>query len=203
MSQQSPPSLVLASASPRRAELLRQVGLSFERFPVTVDERLLADEDARAATTRLAAAKARAALAHGLPEGTFVLACDTLVACDGTVFGKPREPEDAERMLAALAGRWHDVVSGVAFARAPEPPQVACAVTRVRLATLTRREIRRYVDGGEPMDKAGAYAIQGAGTWFVEEVRGSVTNVIGLPLELLRTFLARAGHPGPTLRASG
>lgn len=193
------PSLILASASPRRADLLRLVGLPFRQHPVAVDERLAAGESPEDGARRLAREKVRAALAAGIDSDCLVLACDTLVVLGDRVFGKPDDAEQARRMLASLSGTWHEVVTGIALGRPDGVTDVGCARTAVRFARLRDAEIRRYVAGGEPLDKAGAWAIQGAGAWFVEEIRGSVTNVIGLPLERLRSMLAAAGHPGPRL----
>ena len=193
------PALVLASASPRRAALLRLVGLPFVRRPVRIDERLEPGEPPRQAVLRLAREKARVALAVREETDRLVLACDTLVVRGDRVFGKPADPADARAMLESLSGGWHEVVTGIVLARTPAMLDARRATTAVRFARLTSDEIERYVAGREPLDKAGAWAIQGAGAWFVEEIRGSVTNVIGLPLELLRAMLADAGHPGPRL----
>ncbi|RMF73307.1 MAG: septum formation protein Maf [Acidobacteria bacterium] len=199
----SSPVLILASASPRRADLLARVGISFIRRPVAVAEDVLPGERGPDAALRLARAKARSARDDADPEDAPLLACDTLVCCGGAVFGKPSDRTEARAMLRALSGRWHEVVTGIVLARPTGEIAADSVVTRVRFARLEPWEIDRYVDGGEPLGKAGAYAIQGAGAWFVERVEGSVTNVIGLPVERLRAMLLTAGHPGPSLRGPG
>ncbi len=192
------PHLVLASASPRRRDLLRAVGFEPLVRPPEVDETPLAGEDPRRFVTRLARAKAGAVLpaAGNLP----VLAADTAVVLGGTILGKPADRDEAREMLAALSGRWHRVLTGVALAPPGGPMLGGLASTAVRFAELDPREIEAYLAGSEPWDKAGAYAIQGAAGWFVAEVRGSASNVIGLPLGLVRSLWSRAGLPRPTLR---
>lgn len=182
-------SLVLASASPRRSELLRRVGLEFLVRPVEVDESLISGEGAQRSAGRLALAKARAAEA---PEsGAAVLTADTLVALGDTVLGKPRDAADARSMLGQLSGQEHQVVTGFTL-RLDDEFYSAMAQSKVRFRTLTNAEINAYVAGGEPMGKAGAYAIQGMGAALVEEVSGSYTNVVGLPLAaVIKLLLAR------------
>lgn len=182
-------SLVLASASPRRSELLRRAGLEFSVRPVEVDESLISGEGAAQAAGRLALAKARAAEA---PEpGAAVLAADTLVALGDTVLGKPKDEAEALSMLGRLSGQEHQVVTGFTL-RLDNDVTSAMARSKVRFRTLTSAEIHAYVAGGEPMGKAGAYAIQGMGAALVEEVSGSYTNVVGLPLAaVIKLLLAR------------
>ncbi len=196
----SPQALVLASASPRRRTLLAGLGLAVEVLAVDVDERPFPGEQASATALRLARAKALAArpAAGGRP----VLAADTIVVVGGVALGKPRDIEDAGSMLRRLSGRWHDVVTGVALALPSGPVLEALARTEVRFATLDAEEIARYVAGTEPYDKAGGYALQGTAAWFVAEVRGSVTNVVGLPLEEVRRLFSEAALPLPPLRAA-
>ena len=185
------PDLILASGSPRRRELLAGLGLRFAVRPVDLDESPLAGEEPAATVLRLAAAKA-AAVAH---PGELVLGADTVVVLDGLLLGKPRDPEDAARMLAAIAGREHTVLTGVALCEPGRDRQAAALETsRVRMAALTAEEVAWYVATGEPLDKAGAYAVQGLGALFVEEVFGNYTNVVGLPLPAVRRLLAELGY---------
>jgi len=187
--------LILASASPRRRELLERAGVCFEAAPVEVDERLGPDEAPEEAARRLAADKARAAAAlHG---DRFVLAADTLVVLDGRALGKPADEDEARAMLRALSGREHTVVTGYAAA-APggEPLRIDSAETAVRFDELAERDIEWYVGTGEPMDKAGAYGIQGRAAALVQRVSGSYTNVVGLPLAEALALLAEVGWPG-------
>ena len=211
--------LLLASSSPRRRELLTRIGVSFTVVPSRVDEddvarRLDAGGTAAPETlvTRLAAAKAREVAGRpDTPAGALVLAADTVVVLDGDVLGKPADPADARRMLARLSGRVHRVVSGVALARAGGGDLLVDAeVTEVQIAPLAPDVIARYVATGEPLDKAGAYAVQGLGSIFVERVHGCYFNVVGLPLARTARLLERFGlrvpdlwHPGnPAVRAT-
>ena len=186
------PTLVLASASPRRRELLSLTGLPFTVDAPEVDE--ACDLPPREAVAEISRRKALAgAAAH---PGKIVLAADTLVAVDNTALGKPRDEADAARMLRLLSGRWHQVYTGVC-AIAPDG-QIHSAVdaTDVRFAAMPEEAIRRYIASGEPLDKAGAYAVQGIAGLWIEELRGSHTNVIGLPLALTRLLLEACGlHP--------
>ncbi|MEO8503786.1 MAG: Maf family protein [Acidobacteriota bacterium] len=186
------PRLVLASGSPRRRELLNALGIDFERRPADIDETPLPDEDPAVYVLRLAREKA-ARVAHA---GELVLAADTTVVLDGAILGKPADGAEASGMLARLAGREHVVLSGVALYQS-EPSRETAAVetTRVRMAAMTAAEIDWYVATGEPMDKAGAYGIQGFGALFVEQVFGNYTNVVGLPLPLMRRLFAQIGQP--------
>jgi septum formation protein len=167
--------------------------------PAHVDESLRPDEDPVAHARRLASAKARAV--SSTDEPAVVLASDTVVSVDGVVYGKPRDEAHARGMLATLSGRWHRVVTAVAAVDTRAGLCELCehATTDVRFAELTDEEIEAYASSGEPMDKAGAYAIQGAAGWFVEEVRGSVTNVIGLPLEIVRRVFRAFQLPAPPM----
>jgi len=184
------PQLVLASASPRRAQILRSLGVSFRVRVANVDESLGPGEGARAAAERLARKKALAvaALEATLP----VLAADTLVVCDDAALGKPVSEDDAARMLRRLAGRDHEVVTGVCIAHAG---RVLAGIERslVRFAPLADDEIAAYVATGEPLDKAGGYHIDGRGALFVESVTGSPSNVAGLPVRLVARLCAEAG----------
>jgi septum formation protein len=187
-----PPPLTLASASPRRREMLAQLGFPLRVRPAETDESVHAGEGARDYVRRGAREKARAV------EGDFVLGADTAVVLSGRVLGKPAGPADAARMLRALAGTAHEVLTGVCLRRLAARIEVEALVsTEVTFAPLGEAEIAWYVATGEPLDKAGAYAIQGAGGAFVREVRGSVSNVVGLPLAETAELLRRAGYPLP------
>lgn len=184
------PRIILASSSPRRRELLSALGLGFEVRPADVDESIRDGESAFDAAERLAREKAAAA-APGAPDA-LVVAADTLVVLDGNALGKPRDRADARRMLALLAGRSHDVVTGVALAKAGRIVS-GREVTRVVFAPMSPAEVEAYAASGEPDDKAGAYALQGIGGLFVERVEGSPSNVVGLPVRLLYTLASEFG----------
>ncbi len=189
--------LVLASGSPRRRELLSRLRVEFEVRVPDVDETRLPDEQPGQTVERLAKAKAEAVAAPGL----VVLAADTLVVHDGHVLGKPAHPEEARFMLRRLSGDRHEVFTGVAVCGWEAGPRTRATVdvAEVVFASMTEEEIADYVESGEPMDKAGAYALQGAGGMFVEAVHGSPFTVIGLPLHLLSRLLASQGFIlGPT-----
>lgn len=189
------PDLVLASGSPRRRDLLLRAGVRFRVVVPKTDESELEGEGPEEHVRRLALRKARA-VAGGLPSGCRVLAADTVVVIDGDLLGKPRNPEDAVAMLLRLAGRTHLVYTGFALARsgpAQPEPCVGVEVSRVRMLALSESEARDYVRSGEPLDKAGAYALQGLGAGLVESVEGSRSNVIGLPMERVLPVLARHG----------
>ncbi len=177
-------SLVLASASPRRAEILRAVGWPFEVQPADVDESLLRGETAPDYVQRLALAKSEAIAASRLFG--LVLGADTIVVADHVILGKPRDEEDARRMLRRLSGKWHEVLTGVALVRAEDRRRrIAYERTRVRFAAMSEREIEGYVATGEPLDKAGAYAVQGGAALFIEAIDGDYWNVVGLPVRLV------------------
>ena len=178
------PGLVLASGSPRRRELLAQLGLVFAVVAPEVDETPQPGERPVALVRRLALAKAAAV------DGDPVLAADTTVEVDGEILGKPADGDDARRMLRRLSGRAHKVHTGVAVRRSEEVA-VEVATTIVTFVPLQPPVIDWYIGTGEPLDKAGAYAIQGAGGVFVEAVRGSVSNVVGLPLTTVARLLHR------------
>jgi len=184
--------LTLASSSPRRRELLGSLGFALQVRPAHADESVRAGEAPRDYVRRVALAKARAV------DGELVLAADTTVAVDGQLLGKPADGPDAARMLRLLSGRTHQVISAVCVRR-PAARLEFCevVVTEVDVAPLDERVIAWYVASGEPLDKAGAYAVQGLFGAFVRGVRGSVTGVIGLPLDETLALLRRAGHPLP------
>jgi septum formation protein len=185
------PRLVLASASPRRAELLALLGAPFEVRAADIDETPLAREAPASLVERLARTKA-AAVAAAVADGTVVIGADTVVVCDGDVLGKPADEADAAAMLARLAGRSHQVLTGVAVARAGSPGSEVSFVesTTVWFAPLHDADIAAYVATGEPLDKAGGYGIQGIGGRLVERIEGSYHNVVGLPLAQLAAVLA-------------
>jgi septum formation protein len=181
-------SLVLASGSPRRRELLAQAGFHFEVQVSSVVESRRPDEDAIRFATRLAREKAEDVFARRAP-GVVVLGADTVVVCDGEVMGKPADAADATRMLLRLSGRTHQVVTGVAVVWQEGSAEVAAELTHVTMRTISPQEVAEYVAGGEPMDKAGAYAIQGhAGRW-IPRINGCYFNVVGLPLALVTSLL--------------
>jgi septum formation protein len=183
------PLLVLASASPRRARILRDLGVGFRVVVSNEDESLAPGEDGPAAVERLARAKA---LAVARDEALPVLAADTEVLCDGHVLGKPAHEQDAVAMLRRLSGRAHEVVTGVCV--------VSGGIARsgversiVRFAPMTDEEVRWYAASGEPLDKAGGYHLDGKGALFIETVEGSPSNVAGLPVRLVLRLVREAG----------
>ncbi|HSC80359.1 MAG TPA: Maf family protein [Chitinolyticbacter sp.] len=187
--------LYLASASPRRRELLAQIGVQFERIVCEIDETPQPGEDPHAYVLRLARAKAeagRAAMLHqGLPVLP-VLAADTTVVLDGRILGKPAHADEARQMLTALSGSTHSVLTALGLAVGNQIDTVL-SESQVQFAALTEAQIATYVASGEPMDKAGAYGIQGRGGLFVARLEGSFTGVVGLPLHETATLLGRHG----------
>ena len=190
------PRLILASRSPRRAELLTLVGAHFDTVPVDVDERPLPDELPEAHVLRLAMAKAYAAqsalasVGGDESAGDVIVAADTVVVVDRSILGKPSDAAEAERMLSLLSGRIHEVWTGLFLLEMFDGPAIGGAARSiVKFAPLDSDAIRRYVETGEPLDKAGAYAVQGRGALFVEAIEGSYTNVVGLPLSYLNHLL--------------
>ncbi len=181
--------LILASESPRRAALLRALGIPFRVVVSGVDELLLAGEDGAVAAERLARLKA---LAVTETDGLPVLGADTVVLCDGAILGKPTSAEDAARMLRLLSGRTHEVVTGVGLLAAGGV-RSGIETTAVRFGTLTEAQIAWYVSTGEPLDKAGAYHIDGAAAAFIESLSGSPSNVAGLPVRLVLNLAREAG----------
>ena len=179
------PPVILASASPRRAELLGAAGIPFTVRPVDVDERPRADEAPVDYVVRVALDKVQACVAA--PDAV-VLAADTAVVVDGCILGKPADPADAARMLRTLSGRAHDVLTGVAVRRGARTAVEVCS-TGVTFAPLSDDDIAWYVASGEPADKAGAYAVQGLASRFVERIDGSYSNVVGLPVALVCRML--------------
>jgi septum formation protein len=183
--------LVLASASPRRHELLTQAGFEFQVHPAHIPEDPRPNEDPIAYVTRLAREKAEAVyaqLSETHPDLT-VLGADTTVTLDNHILGKPENSEDATRMLRLLSGRTHRVITGVAIVNATQT-QAAAEVTAVQFLTLSEEEIQSYIATGEPNDKAGAYAIQGLAARWIPRIEGCYFNVVGLPISLVSTLLA-------------
>jgi septum formation protein len=189
--------LILASASPRRQELLRNAGIPFTVQPADIDETPRAGEAARDCAERLAREKALA-VSRRCPEN-YVLGADTIVVVDDAILGKPRDADDAARMLRMLSGRTHAVITGVcvvgpaASSQLPvaskTEPQTTSETTFVSMGELSDDEIRDYVATGEPMDKAGAYAIQGRASRWIPRIEGDYSNVVGLPVALVYAML--------------
>jgi septum formation protein len=182
--------IVLASASPRRADLLRAAGFSFVVDPVDIDESLLPGETPETHVRRLARGKAQAG-ARRHPDRT-VLGADTVVVVDGRILGKPRDDADAAAMLGALSGRVHHVYSAVAVV-SDGVVQDGLDVSAVTFAPLPREAIAEYVASGEPRDKAGAYAIQGWAARYIERLEGSYSGVVGLPVAVVHRLLISLG----------
>jgi septum formation protein len=180
--------LVLASASPRRRELLIQAGFTFEVHPAHIPEEPNPGEDPIAYVTRLARDKARAVFNEMDDPEAVVLGADTTVTLDSHILGKPEDAADAARMLRMLSGRTHCVITGIAIVTS-ESAEVAAEVTGVRFLAPSDEEIDAYIATGEPMDKAGAYAIQGRAARWIPRIEGCYFNVVGLPLSLVSTML--------------
>ena len=185
--------IILASRSPRRADILRSVGWPFEVIVADIDETRYDGEAPMDYVRRLSLAKAQV-VASKIEEG-LVLGADTTVAVDNHILEKPVDDDDARRMLKLLSGRWHEVLTAVALVRRglEREPAIAVETTKVRFAELSDAEIDWYVSTGEPLDKAGAYGIQEKAALFIEEIQGDYFNVMGLPIrlvyELIRTLL--------------
>ena len=193
--------LVLASASPRRAELLRAAGFAFDTLVVDVDERVRPDEVPAEYVRRLAMEKSARAIAvvsgpakaghyvRDIESGTVVLGADTAVVVDGEILGKPRDDGDAAAMLRRLSGRCHEVLTGISL-RDPSRECGRVETTIVEFAALTEADVLWYVSTGEGRDKAGAYAIQGLASRFIPRIRGSYSNVVGLPIAAVHELVA-------------
>ncbi len=182
------PLLILASASPRRAELLRAAGIDFTVRVADINEDQQPGESAQAYVLRLAREKAEA-VAH---DDELVLGADTTVVIGGEITGKPTDAQDAERMLRALGGEWHEVLTGVHLQRGHQS-RSDLAITRVKFAPLSNEEIEWHIASGEPFDKAGAYAIQGYASLFIERIEGSYSNVVGLPVQMVYRLARELG----------
>lgn len=189
--------LVLASSSPRRGMLLEEGGFSFVRVEADVSEELSQGISPESAVKELALRKAQAGLNHWLKCGgsleDVILGADTIVVLEDQILGKPRDEKDAEEMLAALSGREHDVYTGVALVNGAGRQECGAVRTAVYFRSLTREEILEYIATGEPEDKAGSYGIQGLGARFVDHYEGSLSNVIGLPMEYVTERLKCGG----------
>jgi septum formation protein len=181
--------LVLASGSPRRAELLRAAGIDFTVRVADLDEKLLPNELPRDYVVRLSREKAQA-VASEIGDGELVLGADTTVVILNEIAAKPIDDNDARRMLRLLSGKWHEVLTGVSMVGDGKVTSDV-ALTRVKFIKLSDEEINWYVASGEPMDKAGAYGIQGYASRFVERIEGSYSNVVGLPVQMVYAMLRR------------
>lgn len=182
------PKLILASGSPRRAEILSAVGWAFEKQVANVDETERLNEDPETYVLRLAEEKS-AAVAAGRPE-SIVLGADTTVVIDGRIIGKPLDLADARRMLGMLSGKWHEVLTGVALTSRGET-RSAVQRTRVKFASMSGAEINFLAELGDPLDKAGAYAVQAQAALFIEGIEGDYWNVVGLPVRLVYDLIKR------------
>jgi septum formation protein len=190
--------LILASSSPRRAEVLRDAGIAFEVCGTQIDEARRPGETAQTMVLRLAEAKARAAASQisTTEKESIVIGADTAVELDGELFGKPRDAGHAREMLAALSGRTHQVVTGIFLLRLPDgATRSAVEGTSVTFAPINHEIIQDYVATGEPLDKAGAYAIQGRAGRYITRIDGCYFNVVGLPLARLHDLLLELGWP--------
>ncbi|MGI9265786.1 MAG: Maf family protein [Gammaproteobacteria bacterium] len=187
--------ICLASVSPRRRQLLEQIGVAFEVRPADIDESSLCHETPRQFVHRVALAKAEhSAKLHRRSKDQIILAADTAVVLDGNIFGKPADNDEACRMLQALSGRTHQVMTAVAVVRSGTR-LCETSVSDVTFGDLTSEQIDSYVATGEPADKAGAYGIQGLGAVFVSRLEGSFSGVMGLPLFETAVLLAQFGVP--------
>lgn len=187
--------IILASSSPRRVQLLKQIGLIFDIFPVELDEQQFDYTNPHCLVRNLALAKALiAAKAFTSVEGVSIGA-DTIVMLEGKIIGKPKTAKEAREILTGLSGKFHEVITGIALVSLDGQKQVVDSVsTRVKFRNLTSLEIDGYIKTGEPMDKAGAYGIQGKGALLVEQINGCYYNVVGLPISRLMEILADFGY---------
>jgi septum formation protein len=191
MHLQNKPELILASSSPRRQELLREIGIPFQVHAANINEDQVALEAPTAYALRLAREKAQAVAVH-YPQ-SFILGADTIVVVDGEVLGKPKDRADAVRMLRLLSGRGHEVTTAVSLIAPGTLVETRASTTKVFFRKLAEDEIQLYVAGGEPMDKAGAYAIQGGASRWTDRIEGEFSNVVGLPLSLVTDMLRTTG----------
>lgn len=183
--------LILASSSPRRQELLREAGVLFQVHPAHINEDQIPGEQPGEYALRLSQEKAQAVAVH-YPH-SHVLGADTIVIVDGEVLGKPKDQADAARMLRLLSGRDHEVITAVSLVAPGARADTRTSTTKVYFRELTESEIQQYVAGGEPMDKAGAYAIQGGASLWAYRIEGEYSNVVGLPLSLVTEMLRTNG----------
>jgi septum formation protein len=185
--------LILASASERRAEILRDAGISFTQLSSAIDETPYPGESPHDLVQRLAAAKAESVAARAVGPA-IIIGADTEVTLDGHIFGKPKSSDDARHMLERLSGRTHSVITGVTLIRLPDAARLTFAeTTHVHFATLSSEEVSRYLATGEPHDKAGAYGIQGRAGRYIPRIEGCYFNVVGLPLARLLRALTDIG----------
>ncbi len=191
MHPQNNSTLILASSSPRRQELLREIGIPFQVHAAHINEDQIAGEDAREYALRLAREKAQTVAAR-YPQ-SYVLGADTIVVVDDEVLGKPKDHADAARMLRKLSGRGHEVTTAVSLVAPGARTETRACTTKVYFRKLTEDEIQQYVASGEPMDKAGAYAIQGGASRWADRIEGEWSNVVGLPLSLVTDLLRTNG----------
>jgi len=191
MHQQNKPELILASSSPRRQELLRGIGIPFQVHAANINEDQMGGEAPIAYALRVAQEKAQAVAVH-YPQ-SYVLGADTIVVVDDEVLGKPRNRDDAARMLRLLSGRGHEVTTAVSVVAPGTLAETRASTTKVYFREIAEDEIQRYVAGGEPMDKAGAYAIQGGASRWTDRIEGEFSNVVGLPLSLVTEMLITTG----------
>ena len=180
------PKLILASGSPRRAEILTSVGWEFEKIIADIDETELLNEKPDDYVQRLAREKAEKVAKHH--KDAFVLGADTIVVINNKIIGKPKDLDDAGKMLRILSGNWHEVLTGIAIVKVSEngsQAQTNLQKTQVKFAELSDAEIEFLIEKGEPLDKAGAYAVQAQAALFIEEIKGDYWNVVGLPVNLV------------------
>ncbi len=187
------PKLILASASPRRAEILTSVGWKFEKQIADIDESRQKDEKPENYVQRLAREKAVAVAVNY--ENQFVLGADTIVLIDGKILGKPKDFDEAREMLETLSGNWHEVLTGIAVVKNNETA-VDFQRTKVKFAEMSEAEIGFLVEKGEPLDKAGAYAVQAQAALYIERIEGDYWNVVGLPVNLVYRLLNAANKKG-------
>jgi len=187
---------ILASSSPRRAEILTAVGWLFTSVTAGIDETRRPQEQPVEYVQRLAKEKAEA-VASSLESG-LVLGADTTVVVEETLLGQPHDQDDARRMLRLLSGKWHEVLTGVAILRVSGESKVDYETTRVRFAEMSEKEIDWYISTGEPKGKAGAYAVQGAAALFIEEIQGDYFNIVGLPIRLVFEMVKAMCKPQQT-----
>ncbi len=191
-----PAKLILASQSPRRTTLMTEAGYEFDVQPAAIEEKV--DPTQTPTNNAMALALQKARWVASRQKHCFVIGADTLVVLDEKIIGKPTDPDDAERILAWISGRPHQVITGVAVINPESQSFTDATASTVQIKTLTREEIRAYIKTGEPMDKAGAYAIQGQGAFMVTSWSGPFDNIVGLPVDSLRTLLREAGYRHPS-----
>lgn len=187
------PRILLASQSPRRSELLKSIHISFEVDPPCIDEVLR--EDYSPVENVLSIAETKARWVAGRNKNKFVIGADTIVVLENEIIGKPTDKNDARRILERLSGKRHEVITGVAVLNPEGKCFPSATISQVKIKPLAAIEISEYIATGEPMDKAGAYAIQGKGSALVESWSGSWSNIVGLPVETVKSLLSMAGYP--------